>query len=42
MGNNDNVLRLDVRDGTTGLDLAAFDVNRNQFKTNDVYHNHCG
>ncbi|MCD9021538.1 GxGYxYP domain-containing protein [Cohnella silvisoli] len=36
-GNNDNVLRLDVRDGTTGLDLAAFDVYRNQFKANDVY-----
>ncbi|UKS28310.1 hypothetical protein LOZ80_05070 [Paenibacillus sp. HWE-109] len=36
-GNNDNVLRLDVRDSTTGQDLAAFDVYRNQFKSNNYY-----
>lgn len=36
-GSNDNVVRLDVRDGTTGQDLAAFDVYRNQFKANDSY-----
>ncbi|RXZ77666.1 hypothetical protein EBB07_30110 [Paenibacillaceae bacterium] len=36
-GNNDNVIRLDVRDGSTGQDLASFDVYRNQFKANNKY-----
>ncbi|MRN54695.1 GxGYxYP domain-containing protein [Paenibacillus monticola] len=37
VGANDKVIRLDVRDGTTGQDLAAFDIYRNQFKANDSY-----
>ncbi|RKP52912.1 hypothetical protein D7Z26_14255 [Cohnella endophytica] len=36
-GVNDNVVRLDVRDSTTGQDLAAFDVYRNQFKAANTY-----